>query len=106
MFGYTRSVSFEIQMFSYFELLQLSSSHCSSKFWLICLLFLVVSIVSFVMDISCRHLVTIVKSESMRPSFRRGDILLSTSVKTSSKPNVKVGDVVLVQVSIDNKIIA
>lgn len=45
---------------------------------------------------SLRHLVTIVTSESMRPSFGRGDILISFPVSQ----NVTVGDVVLVQVSI------
>ncbi len=45
---------------------------------------------------SLRHLVTIVTSESMRPSFGRGDILISFP----ASQNVTVGDVVLVQVSI------
>ena len=86
-------------MLSYLDLF--SHSNGSAKLWLVSLIFVVLSVVAFMMStISCRHLVTIVSSESMLPSLRRGDVLISTPVKTSKSPNVKIGDVVLVQVSI------
>jgi signal peptidase I len=78
-------------------LLQSVNNQSFSKFFLVLFVISIAYIVGFLMSFfSLRHLVTIVTSESMRPSFGRGDILISLP----ASQNVTVGDVVLVQVGI------